>query len=210
MGMHESQSRFYENMIGRSRGFWEVHYGKLQELFPEQLKDVPLDDFMKHINRAECSFIRTEADELTYPLHIMLRYDMEQAFMKGELEVKDFPKHWNQLFEKYFGIVPSNDTEGVLQDVHWAYGNVGYFPTYALGSAYAAQIYHAMNQDFNVEESLKEGTTKKINDWLKEHIHRYGASKTPEEILKAATGESFNPHYYVDYLKDKYSRIYEI
>lgn len=210
MGMHESQSRFYENMIGRSRAFWEAHYGKLQEIFPEQLSSVPLEDFMKYINTAECSFIRTEADELTYPLHIMLRYDMEQAFMKGELEVKDFPEHWNQLFEKYFGMVPPSDTEGVLQDVHWAYGNVGYFPTYALGSAYAAQIYYAMNRDFDVEASLKEGTTKKINDWLREHIHRYGSSKTPGEILREATGEEFNPHYYVEYLIGKYSRIYDI
>ena len=210
MGLHESQSRFYENMIGRSRAFWEVHYGKLQEIFSEQLGEVPLDDFVKYINTVERSFVRTEADELTYPLHIMLRYDMERAFMKNELEVKDFPRYWNQLFREYFGMEPPTDTLGVLQDVHWAYGNVGYFPTYALGSAYAAQIYHAMNRDFDVEASLKDGTTQKINDWLREHIHRFGASMPPAEILKNATGEEFNPQYYVDYLIEKYSRIYEL
>ena len=210
MGLHESQSRFYENMIGRSRAFWEVHYGKLQEIFSEQLGEVPLDDFVKYINTVERSFMRTEADELTYPLHIMLRYDMERAFMKNELEVKDFPRYWNQLFREYFGMEPPTDTLGVLQDVHWAYGNVGYFPTYVLGSAYAAQIYHAMNRDFDVEASLKNGTTQKINDWLREHIHRFGASMPPAEILKNATGEEFNPQYYVDYLIEKYSRIYEL
>ena len=210
MGLHESQSRFYENMIGRSRAFWQVHYAKLQETFPEQLKDVPLESFVKYINTAECSFVRTEADELTYPLHIMLRYDMEQAFMRGELEVKDFPAHWNHLFEEYFGMVPPTDTLGVLQDVHWAYGNVGYFPTYALGSAYAAQIAHAMSQDFDIAESLQDGTTARINEWLREHIHRYGASRPPREILRQAVGEDFNPQYYVDYLIEKYSRIYDL
>lgn len=206
LGLHESQSRFYENIIGRSRAFWEVHYAKLQEVFAPQLDDVSLDEFVAYINTAERSFVRTEADELTYPLHIMLRYEIEQKVISGELEVKDLPKYWNEKFTEYFGITPPSDTLGVLQDVHWAYGNFGYFPTYALGSAIASQLYFYMNKDFNVDDSLKEGTTKRINEWLKEHLHKYGASKYPDEILRLAVGEDFNPNYYVDYLIEKYSK----
>ena len=206
LGLHESQSRFYENIIGRSRAFWEVHYVKLQQTFAPQLDKVNLDEFVAYINRTEASFIRTEADELTYPLHIMLRYEIEQKVISGELEIKDLPNYWKEKFTEYFGITPPTDTLGVLQDVHWAYGDFGYFPTYALGSAIAAQLYHYMSKDFDVEKSLKDGTTKKINDWLKEHVHKYGASKYPDEILRIATGEDFNPDYYVNYLIEKYSK----
>ena len=206
LGLHESQSRFYENIIGRSRAFWEVHYPKLQEVFAPKLNKVSLDQFVKYINRAEASFVRTEADELTYPLHIMLRYEIEQKLIAGELEVKDLPKYWNDKFTEYFGITPPTDTLGVLQDVHWAYGNFGYFPTYALGSAIAAQLFYYMSKDFDVAESLRDGTTKQVNEWLKERVHKYGASKYPDEILRLATGEDFNPNYYVDYLIKKYSK----
>ncbi|MCM1042613.1 MAG: carboxypeptidase M32 [Corallococcus sp.] len=210
LGLHESQSRFYENIIGRSRAFWQAHFPKLVETFPEQLQGVTLDDFVKYINTAQVSFVRTEADELTYPLHVMLRYEMEKKFVGGKLEVKDFPEYWNKTFEEYFGITPPNDTLGVLQDVHWAYGNIGYFPTYALGSAISAQLYAAMQKDFDVEASLEIGNTAQINAWLKEHVHKYGSSKYPKEILKAATGEDFNPDYYIDYLTDKYGKLYGI
>lgn len=206
LGMHESQSRFYENLIGRSRAFWSVHYPKLQQLFKTELGKVTLDDFLSHINNVQRSFIRTEADELTYPLHVMLRYEIEQKVISGELEVKDLPAYWNEKFTEYFVITPPNDTLGVLQDVHWAYGNFGYFPTYALGSAIASQLYHYMNKDFDVEESLKSGTTARVNEWLKEHVHKYGSSKYPDEILRLATGEDFNPDYYIDYLIKKYSK----
>lgn len=206
MGLHESQSRFYENMIGRNPAFWAVHYKHLQQHFPVQLKRVSLQQFCDFVNRAECSFVRTEADELTYPLHVMLRYEIEKKLIDGSLEVADLPAFWNQKFTEYFGITPPNDTLGVLQDVHWAYGNFGYFPTYALGSAIAAQLYHHMNNDFNVEESLQNGTTQQVNNWLKEHVHKYGSSKYPDEILRLATGEDFNPNYYVDYLIKKYSK----
>ena len=206
LGMHESQSRFYENIIGRSRAFWEVHYAKLQKLFRKELKDVSLDEFVAYINKAEGSFIRTEADELTYPLHVMLRYEIEKKVIAGELEVKDLPRYWNEKFTEYFGITPPSDTLGVLQDVHWAYGNFGYFPTYALGSAIASQLFHHMNEDFDVMASLKDGNTKRINEWLKDHVHKYGSSKYPDEILRLATGgEDFDPNYYVDYLIKKYS-----
>ncbi len=206
LGLHESQSRFYENVIGRSRAFWTVHYPKLQQTFARQLKGVSLDEFLKHINNVQRSFVRTEADELTYPLHVMLRYEIEKKVISGELEVKDLPKYWNEKFTEYFGITPKSDTEGVLQDVHWAYGNFGYFPTYALGSAIASQLYHYMSKDFNVEQSLQSGTTAQVNEWLKEHVHKYGSSKYPDEILRLATGEDFNPDYYIDYLIDKYSK----
>lgn len=210
MAMHESQSRFYENMIGRSPLFWKVHYPKLKETFPEQLRDVPQETFIRYINQSGYSFIRTEADELTYPLHIMLRYEVEKAVVEEGLRAEDIPAFWNERFRDYFGMTPPTDTLGVLQDVHWATGEFGYFPTYALGSAYAAQIYAAMERDLDVEKVLASGTTKEINEWLREHIHRYGASKYPKEILKLATGEEFDPGYYVDYLMHKFTEVYGV
>ena len=210
MAMHESQSRFYENMIGRSPLFWKVHYPKLKETFPEQLRDVPQETFIRYINQSGYSFIRTEADELTYPLHIMLRYEVEKAVVEEGLRAEDIPAFWNERFRDYFGMTPPTDTLGVLQDVHWATGEFGYFPTYALGSAYAAQIYAAMERDLDVEKALSSGTTREINEWLREHIHRYGASKYPKEILKLATGEEFDPGYYVDYLVHKFTEVYGV
>ena len=210
MAMHESQSRFYENMIGRSRAFWEAHYAKLQYVFPEQLEDVDLDLFMKYINRTEISFVRTAADELTYPLHIMVRYDLEKEFIENDIPVEKLPELWNQKFEEYFGVTPPDDQNGILQDVHWCYGDIGYFPTYALGSAYAAQFFDSMNKDFDVYASLASGDTKEVNEWLKEKIHRFGSSKYPKEIIRYATGKDFDPNYYVDYLIKKYSAVYGI
>ena len=207
LGLHESQSRFYENIIGRSSAFWKVHFPKLQQTFAPQLDGVTAQDFISYINRTQASFVRTEADELTYPLHIMLRYEIEQKLIDGDLQVKDLPRYWNAKFTEYFGITPPNDAMGVLQDVHWAYGNFRYFPTYALGSAIAAQLYRRMNKDFDVAASLSGGTTEQINGWLREHVHKYGASKYPDEILRLATGEDFNPDYYVDYLIEKYSKL---
>lgn len=210
MAMHESQSRFYENMIGRSYAFFEAHYPKIQEIFKEELKEVTLDDFYQLANEAKCSLIRTEADELTYSLHIMLRYEIEKQLLKGEIKVKDLPQVWNKMMKEYLGVDVPTDTEGVLQDTHWSGGSFGYFPTYAYGSAISAQLYSAMTKDINIEEELKTGTTKAINEWLKEHVHKYGGSRLPEEILLQATGEKFNPQYYVNYLKEKYSKIYNI
>src|SRR5690606_32400725 len=205
MGIHESQSRMYENMIGRSYAFWEVHFDKLKEIFAKELKGVTLLDFYKYINRAERSLIRTEADELTYSLHIMVRYEIEKLLISGKLKAKDLPKKWRKLYQQYVGVRPKNDQEGVLQDIHWSGGSFGYFPTYALGSAYAAQIYHAMNKDFNIENAISNNEISKINEWLKEKIHKYGQSKTPKELLLYATGEAFDAKYYIDYLKRKFS-----
>lgn len=210
MAMHESQSRFYENIIGRSKEFWSNHYNKLKSVFEEQLKDTTLEDFYKGINKVESSLIRTEADELTYPIHVMIRYDIEKMIFNDEIQVEDLPKVWNKLYKDYLGIDVPDDKNGVLQDSHWSGAAFGYFPTYALGSAYASQIYDKMIEDVNVEKALSSGTTKEINEWLKDKIHKYGASKEPKDIFKIATGKDFDPMYYVNYLKDKYSKIYDI
>lgn len=210
MAMHESQSRLMENVIGRSREFWTKHYPRLQRTFRKQLADVSLDDWYRYVNKVECSLIRTEADELTYPMHIMVRYELEKALMDGSLEVKDLPKAWNAKYKEYLGVDVPSDTEGVLQDVHWAYGDFGYFPTYALGSAYAAQMVHVMRKDLDWEGNVSAPTLKGIAKWLKQHIHRYGSSKEPKDILYLATGEAFDPDYYVNYLLDKYSKVYDV
>lgn len=208
MAMHESQSRFYENIVGRSYEFWQRHYPKLQKTFPKNLKNVSLDSFYKLINNSTCSLIRTEADELTYPIHIMIRYDIEKMIFNNEVEVEDLPKVWNQKIKDYLGLDVPSDDKGVLQDIHWAGGSFGYFPTYALGSAYSAQFYNAMKKDLDVSKAFGEKTTKKVNKWLKNKIHKYGATLYPKEIILKATGESFNPEYYIEYLISKYSKIY--
>ncbi|MDR0832528.1 MAG: carboxypeptidase M32 [Bacillales bacterium] len=205
MGIHESQSRLFENMLGRDENFWKAHFPKLKSIFNKELKNVSLEDWLNYINYPKRSFIRTEADELTYPLHIMLRYEIERELIDGHLKVKDLPKTWNKLFKKYFNLKVPNDTVGVLQDVHWAGGSFGYFPTYALGSAISAQVYNSMNKDINIKEALSNNI-QEINNWLTEHLHKYGALKTPTEVLKIATGQDFKPAYYIAYLKEKYSK----
>ncbi len=208
MGIHESQSRFYENIVGRSLEFWQVHLDKFKEIFPEQTKGLTPEDMFKAVNKAEASMIRVEADELTYSLHIMLRYDIERKLFAGEVTVDELPKLWNDLMFEYLGIRPQSDAEGVLQDVHWSGGMFGYFPTYALGTAYSAQIYYTMLKEINVPEVIKNNDIKAINKWLKEKIHQFGSSKTPKEILLEVTGEEFNPKYYVKYLKEKYTKLF--
>ncbi len=210
MGLHESQSRLVENRIGRSRAFWVPLYPKLVEYFPEQLKNVSLDDFVKMINKAQGSLIRTESDELTYCLHIMIRYEIEKELIDGDLKVEDIPEVWNRKYEEYLGVRPTSDAEGVLQDIHWSQGSIGYFPSYALGNAIAAQIYHRMEQDIEVETCLAEGNLSPIRGWLSDNVHHSGAVKKTRDILKEVTGEDFNPKYYTDYLTEKFSRIYEL
>ncbi len=208
MGVHESQSRFYENVIGRSKEFWQVHYPEFKKLFPKQLEDITLDDFYRATNKVEASFVRVEADELTYPMHIMIRYEIERMLFSNEIEVDDLPRVWNEKMVEYLGIEPKDYAEGVLQDVHWSAGLFGYFPTYALGSAYASQFYYTMIKEIDVDELVRTNQIKEINNWLKEKIHQFGSSKTPEELLLEVTGEEFNPKYYVKYLIEKYSKLY--
>lgn len=209
-GMHESQSRFMENMLGRSHAFWEPVYPKLKEYFPEQLGELALNDFVRLINKAEPSLIRTEADELTYCLHVMIRYELEKELIDGDLSAEELPQAWNDRYEAYLGVRPQNDREGVLQDIHWSQGSFGYFPSYALGNAFAAQIYHAMKKDLAVEECLRNGDLRPIRDWLKEKIHRFGQVKKTRQLLREATGEDFNPQYYIDYLTEKFTKLYEL
>ena len=210
MGMHESQSRFYENCIGRCYEFWVPLYDKVKEFFPEELAEVSVDDFYKAINYAAPSLIRTEADELTYSFHVMIRYEIEKMIFNGDIDVKDLPEIWNQKYEEYLGVRPSNDVDGILQDMHWSGGMFGYFPSYALGSAIAAQILHYMESVMPVKEYLKEGNLVPIREFLRENIHQYGAAKKTQELIKDTTGEEFNPDYYISYLTEKYRNLYEL
>ena len=210
MGMHESQSRFYENNLGRSLEFWKPLYEKVQEFFPEELEGVTLQEFYRAINYAAPGLIRTESDELHYAFHVMIRYEIEKMIFDGEVDVNDLPSIWNRKYEEYLGVTPENDTEGILQDVHWSGGSFGYFPSYALGSAIAAQLFHYMEGVMPMKQYLEEGNLVPIREFLCEHIHKYGGSKNTQELLMDTTGEEFNPKYYIDYLVEKYTKLYEL
>lgn len=210
MAIHESQSRFYENIIGRSKGFSEQLLLKIKGLRPGIFDDVTAKEFYEAINIAEPSFIRTESDELTYSLHIMVRYQLEKRLIEGTLEVKDLPKAWNALMNEYLGVVPPTDTLGVLQDVHWSGGAFGYFPSYALGNAYSAQLLRAMKKDIDVESLINEGNLLPIKQWFTKNVYIYGKLITPDQLMIKATGESLNPNYYCDYLESKFKDIYRL
>lgn len=208
MGMHESQSRFWENVVGKSEEFWTPIYSRLVDAFPEQLKNTDLKTFIQGVNKSKPSLIRTQADELTYPLHILVRYEVEKAIIEKSADVKSLPKLWNEKYKEYLGVEPENDAEGILQDIHWATGDFGYFPSYALGSAVAAQIYYYMKDSMPFEQYLRDGNLLPIREFLREKVHQYGKSKNTNEILKEMTGEEFNADYYIKYLKEKYQKIY--
>jgi len=209
-GMHESQSRLFENYLGRNMHFWDNLYPKVQKRFYEQLKDVTQLQFYYAMNRCEATPVRIQADELTYPLHILIRYEIEKSFFDGTLDYDQLPEIWNEKYQQYLGITPPSNAKGVLQDMHWGNGLVGYFPTYALGSAYAAQFMHALEKDLDYEKALSENRFTDIKDWLREHIHQYGGLYSPKEMIALATGEPFNPEYYIEYLISKFSKIYGI
>ena len=208
MGLHESQSRFCENIIGRSKAFWESIYTKLVEAFPEQLNDVEIDKFITAINRAEAGLIRTEADELTYSLHILVRYEIEKKIFNEDYPIEKLPELWDDLYEEYLGVRPTSYKDGILQDIHWAGGSFGYFSSYALGNAIGAQLYHQMKKEMDFDGLLRKGEISKIIGWLKEKVHKYGKLKNTNEILLLATGEEFNADYYVEYLTEKFAREY--
>lgn len=211
MGIHESQSLFYENFVGRHYSFWKKNYQLLKKYASGQFDHVPLDDFYRAINESKPSLIRIEADELTYPLHIIIRYEIEKGLFNDEIEVKDLPRIWNEKYEQYLGVKPENDAEGVLQDVHWAGGSFGYFPSYALGYMYAAQLKNRMLQDLpNYDRLLEEGNLLPIKEWLTKNVHQYGKMKKPLEILKDVTGEGLNAQYLVNYLYEKYGEVYHL
>lgn len=209
MGIHESQSRLWENMIGRSLPFWEHYYPKLQSLFPEQLGEVSVESFYKAINKVESSLIRIEADELTYNLHIIIRYEIEKMLFNENLSVSDLPKVWNEKYEQYLGVTPPHDGVGVLQDVHWSSGDFGYFASYSLGNMYAAQIMNTMRKEMpEFDRYLREGNLSPMKEWLTDKVYQYGKSRKPSELIMDITGEELNPDYLADYLEDKYKEIY--
>ncbi len=211
MGIHESQSLFYENFVGRHEGFWKKNYDLLKQFSNGQFDDVELDDFYRAINESKPSLIRIEADELTYALHIIIRYEIEKGLFNDTIAVKDLPEIWNQKYEEYLGVRPTHNGEGVLQDVHWSGGSFGYFPSYALGYMYAAQFKQAMLKDLpNYDELLEEGNLAPVREWLTENIHKWGKMKKPLDILNEVTGEGLNASYLANYLIEKYSRVYNL
>ncbi|WP_112181145.1 carboxypeptidase M32 [Paraliobacillus zengyii] len=210
MGIHESQSLFWENFIGRSEAFWKEHFDLFHSYAPAAFHTLDFSDFYTAINEVKPSYIRIEADELTYCLHIMIRYELEKALIDGELAVKDLPEAWNQKMEDYLGIRPNSDQEGVLQDIHWSAGDFGYFPSYALGYMYAAQFNNQLSKEMNIEEIINSGDFSPIKNWLTRHIHQHGKMKKPLEIIKEVTNEPLNANYLLDYLTDKYTKIYDL
>ena len=210
MGIHESQSRFYENIIGRSEAFVHTIFPKLKELFPGQLQGVDETMFYRAVNKAQPSLIRTEADELTYANHVMVRYEIEKQLIGGTLKVKDVPAEWNRLYKEYLGVDVPNDREGCLQDSHWSGGAIGYFPSYALGSAYGAQMLHKMQEEIgDIYADVAKGDLSRVTAWLREHIHRHASFKKPGLLFEEVCGK-FDAKYYTDYLTEKYTKLYHL
>jgi carboxypeptidase Taq len=213
LGIHESQSRLWENQVGRGRPFWEFFLPKAKEVFPGVLRDVRLDDFMFAINDVQASFIRVEADEATYNLHIILRFELEQALLKGDLKPGDVPAAWNERFRKLFNITPANDAQGCLQDIHWSFGGLGYFPTYTLGNLYAAQFMEQARNDMGGAEldgDFRAGRFGRLKSWLTEKIHRHGQHWRAGELCRRITGNPLSHRPFMDYLRSKFGMLYGI
>jgi carboxypeptidase Taq len=202
-GMHESQSRLWENRVGRSQRFWELHFPSLKAAFPEQLADVETHEFWRAVNAVRPSLVRVEADELTYDLHIILRTEIEAALIAGEVEVGELPSLWNRKIHDFLGVVVPNDTLGLLQDVHWSSGMIGSFPTYTLGNVMSAQLFKSATQLPAIAKGLDSGNYAPLTLWLGEHVHRHGRSRTPDEILREATGSGLDPSAYIETLTEK-------
>ena len=208
MSIHESQSRFYENILGRSAAFIRFLFPKLQEFFPGALDHASWQEVYRAVNRVQPSLIRTKADEVTYSLHVMIRYELEKQLMHGELAVRDLPGAWNQMYKKYLGVDVPDDRRGVLQDSHWSSGLIGYFPAYTMGSAYGAHFLARMREQVDVDAALARGDFSPMNEWNRPHIWRYGFLFTPAQLLESALGEPFDPSYYLDYLERKCLELY--
>ena len=210
LGIHESQSRLWENHVGRSPAFWKLHYPKVGRIFPEAFSGISEETFYRAINKVKPSLIRTESDELTYHFHVMIRYEIEKKLITGEIKTEDIPACWNEQYKKWLDIDVPDDRQGCLQDVHWSHGSFGYFPTYSLGSFYAAQFFAAANlADGQLTGNMERGDTSGLLLWLRQRIHALGRTLNSEEISKIATGETLNPGFFVDYILDKYGKIYE-
>jgi carboxypeptidase Taq len=211
LAIHESQSRMYENLLGRSYDFWVHFYPQLQESFSTQLGNVDLDTFYKGINKVEPSLIRVEADEATYNLHVMLRLELEIALMEGDLKVADLPEAWNGRMNDYLGIIPPNDADGVLQDIHWSYGIMGYFPTYSLGNLVSNQLWEKINQDIpKLSSQIQGGNFSELLAWLRDHVHKYGSKFEPQDLVQRIVGSPITPEPYLKYLNEKFGSIYQI
>ncbi|HEY6084050.1 MAG TPA: carboxypeptidase M32 [Nitrospira sp.] len=211
LGIHESQSRMWENCVGRSRPFWRYFYPMLQQTFHHQLRAVDMEHFYAAINRVKPSFIRVEADELTYNLHIMLRFEIEQDLIEGRTEPEDLPQIWNQKMQDYLGIVPPTDAQGVLQDVHWSFGAFGYFPTYTLGNLYAVQFYDQARLEIpHLEDEIAAGQLLILRRWLEQKIHRWGRMFTPDRLAQRVTGISISPDPFLRYVERKYGELYRL
>lgn len=211
LGIHESQSRMMENLVGRNAGFWKIHFPKLQETFPGQLGNHTANEFYRAINKVQSSFIRVESDELTYNFHIILRFELEQAMLNGDLKAADLPTAWNDKMLASLGIVPPTDTQGCLQDVHWTRPMLGYFPTYALGNLYASQFYEtAVSQHPNIIDELNQGKTETLVEWLRENIHQHGKKYTPQELVQRVTGKPLSQDAFIRYVTQKFGGIYQL
>jgi len=210
MGIHESQSLFNELVIASRKSFWQRQYPYLQECAQGTFDDISFEDFYASLKQTQASLIRIEADSLTYILHIIIRYEIEKMIFNEEVAVEELPRIWNDKYEKYLGIRPKDDLEGILQDVHWSAAEFGYFPSYALGYMYACQLYYAMKKDIDVDEVLSSQDYTPIRQWLTQNIHQYGASKKPYQLIYDATGEKLNPQYLLDYLQEIYFAVYQI
>ena len=205
LGIHESQSRFWENIVGRSRAFWDFWFHDFYSLFPDCLEGVGVEDFYRAVNIVRPSLIRVDADEVTYSYHIIIRFRLERALISGDLTVDDLPGAWRESYKKYLGIEPMNDADGCLQDVHWSCGLLGYFPTYALGNLYAAQFANAMEKEIgSLDDVLRRGDSGAVLGWLRREIHEHGRIHTPENLCRRVTGDSVNPTFFLDYLRTKY------
>lgn len=211
LGIHESQSRLWENHVGRSLQYWKFHYPKLLKVFPEALKEVSLEKFYKGINRVEPNFIRTEADELHYHFHVMIRYELEKVLINNQIEVSELKEAWNQMYKTYMDLNIPGDNKGILQDVHWGHGSFGYFPTYSLGSFYAAQFYDAALKAIpDLGYQLSQGETSELLKWLRDQIHQHGRLYEAEELCERITGEKLNFKYFMHYAEKKYREIYNL
>jgi len=209
LGVHESQSRMWENLVGRSFAFWEHFYPELQKTFPTQLGEVKLRDFYKGINKVEPSLIRVEADEATYNMHIMLRLEIEIAMVEGAVALKDLPALWNTKMKEYLGVTPPNDAQGVLQDIHWSFGGIGYFSTYSLGNLISAQLWEKINSEItDLPDQIRKGKFDALLGWLRSNIHVHGRKYEPQDLVKKVTGSKIDPAPYLRYLETKFSDIY--
>lgn len=211
LGLHESQSRLWENQVGRSLPFWRRYFPLARERFAEALGDVDLEAFYAAINTVEPSFIRVEADEATYPLHIILRFELEQALMEGDVSARDLPDLWNEKMQSLLGITPPDAAQGVLQDIHWSHGLMGYFPTYALGNLYSAQIFATLRRDIpDVDQAMERGELTVIRDWLSDHIYAAGRTMLAKDLIRQVCGEGINERPFLEYVARKYGAIYDV